>query len=252
LPKSFQLFHPTGTAIALNRILAQVSPLHRQEPEMKAHLLSSTATRLCVALSSTALLASCASYEPSTGRDTGIGAATGAAIGAMAHSSNRTHGAVAGAAIGALGGYIWSNHMAKQKRDMEAATQGTGVEVTQTADNQLKLNVPSDVSFATGSAAIKPAFDPILNRFAQTLNENPRTTVRIIGHTDSTGNDAINDPLSVNRAASVRNYLVSHGVAGNRIAIDGRGSREPIADNGTDAGRAQNRRVDIFVAESAA
>jgi len=219
---------------------------------MKTRFESHAATRLCVALSATALLASCASYEPSPGRDTGIGAATGAAIGAMAHASNRTHGAVAGAAIGALGGYIWSSHMAKQKRDMEVATQGTGVEVTQTADNQLKLNVPSDVSFDTGRADIKPAFSPILTKFAQTLSENPATTVRIIGHTDSTGSDAINDPLSVNRAVAVRNYLTARGVASNRIAIDGRGSREPIADNGTDAGRAQNRRVDIFVAESAA
>ena len=104
----------------------------------------------------------------------------------------------------------------------------------------------------TGSAQIAPGLDPILDRFAQTLNENPRTTVRIVGHTDSTGSDAINDPLSVNRASSVRNYLVAHGVAGQRIAIDGRGSREPIADNATADGRARNRRVDIFVAEAAA
>ncbi len=208
--------------------------------------------QLCVSASTVALLASCASHEPSTGRDTGIGAAAGAAIGAMAHSSNRTHGALAGAAVGALGGYIWSSQMAKQKKDMETATQGTGVQVTQTSDNQLKLNVPSDVSFATGSAAIKPAFDPILTKFAQTLNENPKTTVRIVGHTDSTGTDAINDPLSVNRAASVRSYLTAQGVAASRISIDGRGSHEPIADNGTEAGRAQNRRVDIFVGEAAA
>jgi outer membrane protein OmpA-like peptidoglycan-associated protein len=82
-----------------------------------------------------------------------------------------------------------------------------------------------------------------------TLNENPKTSVRIVGHTDSTGSDAINEPLSVNRAASVRNYLVSQGVAADRVAIDGRGSREPIADNATAEGRARNRRVDIFVAE---
>ena len=87
------------------------------------------------------------------------------------------------------------------------------------------------------------------DRFAQTLGENPRTTVRIVGHTDSTGNDTINEPLSVNRAAAVRNYLTARGVAPNRVAIDGRGSREPIASNATEAGRAQNRRVDIFVAE---
>jgi outer membrane protein OmpA-like peptidoglycan-associated protein len=112
--------------------------------------------------------------------------------------------------------------------------------------------VPSDVSFAVGSAQIQPNFDPVLNRFAQTLAENPKTTVRIVDHTDSTGSDAVNNPLSVNRAASVRNYLTARGVPAQRIAIDGRGAAEPIGDNTTDAGRAMNRRVDIFVAEPSA
>lgn len=208
-------------------------------------------TRLFISATAAALLVSCSTYEPSTARDTGIGAAAGAAIGAMAHSSNRTHGAVAGAAIGALGGYIWSSQMEKQRREMQQATQGTGVKVTQTPDNQLKLEVPSDISFDTGRADIKSNFKPILDKFAQTLNENPATTVRIVGHTDSTGSDAINDPLSVNRAASARTYLTTRGVNSQRIAIDGRGSREPIGDNSTDAGRATNRRVEIFVGEAA-
>jgi outer membrane protein OmpA-like peptidoglycan-associated protein len=207
-------------------------------------------TAIAASLSSL-LLAGCASYEPNKTRDTGIGAAAGAAIGALAHSSNRTHGALAGAAIGALGGYVWSSQMDKQKRDMEQATRGTGVQVTQTADNQLKLDVPSDISFDVGRAEIKPNFAPILDRFAQTLNENKATRVRIVGHTDSTGTDAINDPLSVNRAASTRSYLASRGIDPARIAIDGRGSREPIADNATEAGRARNRRVEIFVGEAA-
>jgi outer membrane protein OmpA-like peptidoglycan-associated protein len=197
-------------------------------------------------------LGGCASYDPNPTRDTAVGALAGAAVGAAVHGSNRTHGALAGAAVGGLGTYIWSSQMAKQKREMEAATQGTGVQVTQTADNQLKLAVPSDVSFAVGSAQITPNFETVLNRFAQTLNQNPKTTVRVIGHTDSTGSDAINNPLSVNRAAAVRSYLSGQGVAANRIAIDGRGSREPIADNSTDAGRAKNRRVDIFVGEAPA
>ena len=77
------------------------------------------------------------------------------------------------------------------------------------------------------------------------------TTVRIIGHTDNRGSDAINNPLSVNRAASTRDYLVDRGVQASRISIDGRGSREPVADNSTASGRAMNRRVEIFVAEAA-
>ena len=203
------------------------------------------------AVAAASLLSACESYEPNKARDTGVGAAAGAAIGALAHGSNRTHGALAGAAIGAIGGYVWSNHMEKQKRDMEQATRGTGVQVTQTPDNQLKLEVPSDISFDVGRADIKSNFAPILDRFAQSLNENQATTVRIIGHTDSTGSDAINNPLSVNRAASTRSYLTSRGVAGQRIAIDGRGAQQPIADNGSEGGRARNRRVEIFVAEAA-
>jgi outer membrane protein OmpA-like peptidoglycan-associated protein len=203
------------------------------------------------AVAAASLLVACESYEPNKARDTGVGAAAGAAIGALAHGSNRTHGALAGAAIGALGGYVWSNHMEKQKREMEAATRGTGVQVTQTQDNQLKLEVPSDISFDVGRADIKPNFAPILDRFAQSLNENQAATVRIIGHTDSTGSDAVNNPLSVNRAASTRDYLMARGINGQRIAIDGRGSTQPIADNSTDTGRARNRRVEIFVAEAA-
>ncbi len=149
-------------------------------------------------------------------------------------------------------GYMWSSHMQKQKAEMEAATAGTGIAVTQTADNQLKIEVPSDVSFDSGHAEIKSNLAPILTRFAETLKANPATTVRVVGHTDSTGSDAINNPLSVNRAASVRTYLSHHGVESSRISIDGRGSQEPIADNTTDSGRARNRRVEIFVAESAA
>ncbi|WP_284155255.1 OmpA family protein [Sulfuricystis thermophila] len=182
--------------------------------------------------------------------------ATGAAIGAVAGGligggKNTVKGAAIGAAVGAAGGYLWSKHMEDQKKAMEQATQGTGVTVTQTPDNQLKLEIPSDISFDPGRYDIKPNLRPILDRFATTLNQNPATTVTIVGHTDSTGSDAINNPLSVNRAAAVRDYLVARGVASNRFAIDGRGSREPIADNSTPQGRAKNRRVEIFVAEHA-
>ncbi len=92
---------------------------------------------------------------------------------------------------------------------------------------------------------------PILDQFAQGLNQQTAMEVRIVGHTDSTGSDAINLPLSVQRAQSARDYLVSRGVAASRISIDGRGAREPIADNSTEAGRARNRRIDIFLAERA-
>jgi outer membrane protein OmpA-like peptidoglycan-associated protein len=199
------------------------------------------------------LVVGCASMTE-TQQTTTAGAAMGAIGGAVIGSMiDGPRGAWAGAAVGAAavggGGYLWSKKMEEQKRAMQQATQGTGVAVTQTPDNQLKLEVPSDVSFRVGRSDIEPNLRPVLDRFAQTLAEHPSTLVRVVGHTDSTGSDAINDPLSVNRAAAVRNYLGDRGVAAQRVAIDGRGSREPLADNGTDAGRARNRRVEIFVGE---
>jgi outer membrane protein OmpA-like peptidoglycan-associated protein len=190
--------------------------------------------------------------QQDTATGAGIGAAAGAVIGGISGGGRRAvKGAAIGAAIGAAGGYIWSKNMQEQQREMEKATQGTGVEVSRTSDNQLKLEIPSDISFDVNKADIKPQMRPVLDKFAQSLNSYQGTNVRIIGHTDSTGSDAINNPLSVNRAASTRDYLVARGVGMNRIAIDGRGSREPIADNSTADGRAKNRRVEIFVAEPA-
>lgn len=182
---------------------------------------------------------------------TGLGALAGAALGSAVGGSGTAtrNAAVLGAAAGGIGTYMWSKRMEEQKQAMQQATAGTGVGVSQTADNQLRLDIPSDISFDVGRADIKANFRPILDRFAQTLNANPGSTVRIIGHTDSTGSDSINEPLSVNRAASVRQYLADRGVNPARIAVDGRGSREPIADNATAAGRAQNRRVEIYVGE---
>lgn len=188
--------------------------------------------------------------QQGTAKGAGIGAVAGAVLGAATGGSKgAATGAVLGGAVGAGGGYLWSKRMQDQKAAMEKATAGTGVAVSQTADNRLKLDIPSDISFATGRSDVSTTFAPILNQFATSLNQNPVTTVTIIGHTDSTGSDAINNPLSVDRANSTRNYLVARGVAGNRIATDGRGSREPIADNNTNEGRAKNRRVEIYVAE---
>jgi outer membrane protein OmpA-like peptidoglycan-associated protein len=207
-----------------------------------------------VAVVVTSLVSGCANMtetQRTTGTGAGIGAVAGAVIGGLAKGD--AQGAVAGAAIGgalgAGGGYLWSQHMQEQKAAMEQATQGSGVSVSQTADNQLKLDIPADISFDSGRSDVKSKLRPILDRFAGTLNQNRVTTVKIIGHTDSSGSDAINGPLSFDRANATRSYLVDRGVAMNRISIDGRGSHEPVADNNTAAGRAMNRRVEIFVAE---
>ena len=209
--------------------------------------LASRSRAIVFSLSTVAVLASGCANMTEAQRSAAIGAGVGALAGAAIGDSRGA--AAVGAGVGALGGYIWSTQMAQKKAAMEQATAGTGVAVTQTADNQLKLNIPSDISFDTNQSIIKPNLRPILDQFAQGLSSQPNTEIRIVGHTDSTGSDAINNPLSVNRAASARDYLVARGVDGRRIQIDGRGAREPIADNNTDAGRAKNRRIEIYLAE---
>ena len=187
-----------------------------------------------------------------TATGAGIGAGLGAIIGASTGGGGggRTAGgAVLGAAAGAAIGNIWSTRMENQKRTMEQATQGTGVQVSQTADNRLKLDIPSDISFDTNRSDIKNNFRPVLDRFATSLTDNAATNVTIIGHTDSTGGDAINNPLSLNRAVNTRDYLISRGAQATRFTVEGRGERDPIASNANDAGRARNRRVEIYVAE---
>jgi outer membrane protein OmpA-like peptidoglycan-associated protein len=198
-------------------------------------------------------LAGCADMNLGNMSQTQKGTAIGAGVGALAGAAigGDTKGAVVGGLVGAAGGYVWSRHMQEKKLAMERATAGSGVQVSQTPDNQLKLNIPSDISFDTGRADIKPRLRPILDQFASGLSSQPNTEVRIIGHTDSTGPDTLNDRLSVERAESARQYLGARGVDPGRVVIAGRGEREPIADNSSEAGRARNRRVEIFLGERA-
>lgn len=213
---------------------------------MKNNLLSTRSGILSFGAAAV-FLTGCANMTE-TQRNTGIGAGVGAVAGGLIGDGR---GAAIGAGVGALGGYAWSRYMENKKAEMQRATAGTGVEVTQTTDNRLKINIPNDISFAVGRADIQPALRPILDQFAHGLGDQPNTEVYIVGHTDSTGNDAINNPLSVERANSVRDYLGSRGVDTRRIRTEGRGSREPVATNGTELGRAQNRRVEIYLAEHA-
>lgn len=203
---------------------------------------------LLLAVAAAAMVATGCANMTETQRGVAIGAGVGAAAGAVI---GKGKGAAIGAGLGAAGGYVWSRHMESKRQQMEEATAGTGIEVTQTTDNRLKLNIPNDISFDTGRSEIKPDLQPILDSFAQGLGDQPSLEIHVIGHTDSTGNDAINNPLSVARANSVRNHLVAHGVQPDRIGTDGRGSYEPIASNDTAEGRAANRRVEIYLAEQA-
>jgi len=190
--------------------------------------------------------------QKGTAKGAAIGAGAGAVIGAIAgKGKGAVIGAAVGAGVGAIAGNVWSKKMEAQKKEMEAATKGTGIDVTQTSDNRLKLDIPSDVSFAVGSAALSANFKSVLDAFSAGLISNPTSIVTIIGHTDSTGSDAINHPLSLKRATSVSSYLATKGIAASRLVTEGRGSREPVAANDTSANKAKNRRVKMYVAEPA-
>ena len=199
------------------------------------------------------ILSGCANMtetQKGTAQGAGIGAGVGAVVGAMSGGTKgAVIGATVGAAVGGVAGNIWSTKMQEQKKQMEAATVGTGVKVSQTTDNRLKLDIPSDISFDVNRADIKPNLRTILDTFAKGLEKNTASNITIIGHTDSSGSDTINNPLSLNRAQSVRDYLVSKNVSAGRFTIEGRGSREAIVPNDTPANKAKNRRVEIFVAE---
>ncbi len=200
-------------------------------------------------------LTGCANMSD-TQRGTATGAGIGPGIGALiggttgdGGSNRAAKGAALGGLAGAVVGNVWSKKMEAQKQSMEQATQGTGVQVSQTSDNRLKLDIPSDVSFDTNRADIKADFRRILDKFAEGLVDNTATQVSIIGHTDNTGSDAVNNPLSIERAARTRDYLTTRNVSSSRISVNGRGSYEPVATNTTEAGRAKNRRVEIYVSE---
>ena len=208
---------------------------------------------LCGLVAAALLSAGCADMserQKGTAIGAGGGAAAGAAIGSVTGGSAGT-GAVIGGVLGAVAGNLWSKRQEDRRKAMEQATQGTNVEVTRTQDNQLKINIPNDISFDVGSAAIKPQLRAVLDPFVSSLQGDPSAQVTIVGHTDSTGSDALNNKLSIERADSVRDYIVTRGVAAGRVATAGRGDREPIADNNTEAGRAKNRRVEIFLREPA-
>lgn len=192
-----------------------------------------------------ALLGGCANpQQTNTAVGTGTGAALGAGIGALA--GNRT-GAIVGGTLGAAAGGIVGYNWSAIKSRISGAAAGTGTQVTEQQDGSLKVNIPSSISFDTNQYTIKPTFTPVLDQVAQTLVQHPELIAQVVGHTDSTGSPAYNQTLSVNRAQSVANYLAQHGVASSRLAAEGRGQNQPVADNSTEAGRAQNRRVEIFL-----
>ncbi|MCP1224612.1 OmpA family protein [Sebaldella sp. S0638] len=197
------------------------------------------------------IIVSCTTTNPETGKTQaskttiGAGAAAGAVLGQIIGKDTKgtVIGTAAGAAVGAVIGNIFDKQEAKLREDLK----GTGVEVTRTAEGEIKLTAPENVTFATNSSTISSKFTNTLDSIASVLKEYPDSNITVSGHTDSTGNDAINNPLSVNRANSVASYLKQQGIASSRITAAGYGSKQPIASNSTADGRAQNRRVEIKI-----
>jgi len=142
----------------------------------------------------------------------------------------------------------WTREMQLQLDQLSASLSKSGVIVSRTHDNRIKLHIPSDLSFAIGSANIKPDFAQYLRIISSSLSDYPKTTVKVIGHTDSTGSAGVNLPLSFDRARRTRDFMIDRGVAQSRFETDGRASTEPVADNGSADGRAMNRRVEMYVA----
>lgn len=174
-----------------------------------------------------------------------IGAVIGGAAGALASSKNRGDHAAIGAAVGALGGGAYGQYMDRQEAAMRQATQGTGIDVVRQGDDLL-LNMPSSITFATNSHAIQPALRPTLDNIGSVLQSYPETIVEIIGHTDDTGAEEYNMTLSDQRASAVADYLRNHGVS-QRMMTTGLGETQPIASNASEQGRAQNRRVEVKI-----
>lgn len=201
----------------------------------------------CSAVVMGTLFAAGCTVDPYTGEQkvskAAIGAAAGAAVGAAASSKkDRAKGALIGAAVGGGAGYYFD----AQEKKLRDKLQGTSVSVTRT-ETSIILNMPGNISFPSGQYAILPSFYDVLNSVALVLKEFDKTSVKISGHTDSTGSFELNQTLSENRARAVADYLASQGVSRARLHSYGYGPRYPIASNDSDAGRAANRRVEIEI-----
>ncbi|MFV0282343.1 MAG: OmpA family protein [Castellaniella sp.] len=200
-------------------------------------------------IGSLVLLTACANMSPQ-GKNTAVGAGAGAAIGAglgvlIGDSSKAALiGAGIGTVVGTVVGYNWK----AVKQDVEkSGASNLGIDVIEMPDGTLKVNIPSNVSFDTNKAVLKPALLPVLDSVARALNQHAELRAKAIGHTDSTGSDAVNMPLSRRRAGAVTQYLTGQGVAAGRLTAEGHGAASPVGDNGTVEGRALNRRVELFL-----
>lgn len=212
---------------------------------------------LCVMLSGVLLLGSTGCNMNNTGKGALIGAGGGAAAGAglgaiFGGGKGAAIGAAIGTAVGAGAGTLIGRKMDKQKQQL-AQIEGAKVETVTDQNNlqAIKVTFEEGILFKTGKSNLSTASQNALNDFAISLLENPQTDVTINGHTDSTGSRAINEKLSKERAQAVANYLIGKGVPSARMTTNGLAYDCPIASNDTPEGRAQNRRVEIYITANA-
>ena len=193
------------------------------------------------------MLVACNNQQKGAAIGAGGGALLGGIIGAIA--GNTAVGAAVGGAVGAGAGAIIGKKMDKAKAEAEAVKNAQVESVTDANGLQaVKVTFDSGILFATNKAELSATAKNSLAQFAQVLNNNRDCDIAIIGHTDNTGSDAINQPLSVSRAQSVNNYLMSCGVSASQIkSVEGQGSSNPVASNATKEGRQQNRRVEVYM-----
>ena len=203
-------------------------------------------------ITSTMMLTSCESVKNANNQQKGtvIGTAAGAVIGGvlgnnLGKGKNAPAGAVLGGIVGGVAGNVIGRNMDKQAKEIKETLPGAEVErVGEGIKVTMKENM---VNFGFDSSDLTPAAKANLDKLAQVLKNNMDTNINIYGHTDSKGTDANNLSLSERRAAAVKNYLVSQGVSSSRMFTMGVGEKEPVASNDTDAGRAENRRVEFAI-----
>ena len=211
--------------------------------------------RSILSLAAASLLLGACATDPYTGEqkvsNTAIGAGTGALLGTAAGAiigkttkAKTGDAMLIGAGLGALAGGGVGMYMDNQETKLRHRLQGTGVSVTREGDN-IVLNMPSNITFATDQSDIKPRFFETLNSVAIVLAEFDKTRVEVVGHTDADGADDYNDDLSQRRAAAVAEYLTAQDLKPRRFSVDGAGESDPIASNKTASGKGQNRRVEI-------
>lgn len=212
---------------------------------MKIH----TFTKMAVSIGVVAMLAGCMATNSQGGRTaigSGAGAAVGAGLGVLIGDSSKA--AAIGAGIGAVAGGIVGYNWKGIKEDVQqSGASSLGVDVTEMPDGSLRVNIPSNVSFDSSKAILKPELLPVLDSVARALVQHPELRAVAIGHTDSTGGADLNQRLSNERAYAVTNYLAQRGVQSSHLRAEGRGPNAPIADNSTPAGRAMNRRVELYL-----